>query len=725
MDPLMTYTESLRSDSSEEDEEDDEELDFFPSSSFTTGSLEEGRSNREVGRSIRPGFYPTSLPIGKVVSKPSLKRRPRKSIVRSIKDFEWRKFWKGGSVLHLFRWLLCWTTSTPDELMSDEKFQYSISSVARMLILLRDYQARFGMPENTGGPKDQEFVLREVTRDLYLGGTPIWALEPVMTKVAEGLTGKRGVDFLILPRKAFIFAPSSGATTMFRIERGFDIQKMDSMETVAVRLASFASNTHGVTSVPSRWPKPRELRQAFRRESQLALRRPVGSAEDMADTILTLASEAQGLFFYVNCEQDEVDSQHFKTVDAPVQEQQQPGKLRSSLKPRSKVPAVDFWKVEAETRELFSRLATMEAIAAIGMIDAERKVLYSNWVVILFRFGSSAGTCAIWFNGSWLDMLVSGVLAVIVASIGACISLSKQERIIMETVASFFVGFTAGLLSLKWPDHMCFGALALAGVLDLLQGFRVVYAIIELMAKHTVAGGADLLEGVLVNGLIASFLKVGLKGAEGLIDKQDEQVILQCTTGIDKAWYFLFVPVAALSWSGLFDPNYVDLPWMTFHGVLAYLAVWAFGKLLDLDELAYLNSFIAALTVTLSAGIVSLCTGRQALGNTVAGLYVLLPGSYLIDSVFSGDSSDFINGIILPAVVIGIGAWTGTLLVSPTLLGATKNLLNQQESQRGLSDASPTGGNLRVSQLRASTLGGYHEREHIVRKHGTGAMLFF
>jgi uncharacterized membrane protein YjjB (DUF3815 family) len=159
--------------------------------------------------------------------------------------------------------------------------------------------------------------------------------------------------------------------------------------------------------------------------------------------------------------------------------------------------------------------------------------------------------------------------------------------------------------------------------------------------------------------------------------------------------------------------------------VLAYLAVWAFGKLLDLDELAYLNSFIAALTVTLSAGIVSLCTGRQALGNTVAGLYVLLPGSYLIDSVFSGDSSDFINGIILPAVVIGIGAWTGTLLVSPTLLGATKNLLNQQESQRGLSDASPTGGNLRVSQLRASTLGGYHEREHIVRKHGTGAMLFF
>ena len=125
---------------------------------------------------------------------------------------------------------------------------------------------------------------------------------------------------------------------------------------------------------------------------------------------------------------------------------------------------------------------------------------YSKWVVILFRLGYSAGTCVIWFDGSWLNMLVSGVLAVMVASTGSCISLFKQERIIIETVASFFLGLTAGLVALAWPDHMCFGALALAGVLDLLQGSRVVYAIVELMDKHTVTGGADWLEGALVNG---------------------------------------------------------------------------------------------------------------------------------------------------------------------------------------------------------------------------------
>ena len=40
-------------------------------------------------------------------------------------------------------------------------------------------------------------------------------------------------------------------------------------------------------------------------------------------------------------------------------------------------------------------------------------------------------------------------------------------------------------------------ALAIGGVLDILQGFRVVYAVIEAMSKHTVAGGADLMEDVL------------------------------------------------------------------------------------------------------------------------------------------------------------------------------------------------------------------------------------
>jgi hypothetical protein len=71
-----------------------------------------------------------------------------------------------------------------------------------------------------------------------------------MQRTAEGLTGHPHVNWFILPRKAFIFAPSSGATSMFAIQRGFKVCKMEDMEKVVVRLASFASNTRGVSNVP-------------------------------------------------------------------------------------------------------------------------------------------------------------------------------------------------------------------------------------------------------------------------------------------------------------------------------------------------------------------------------------------------------------------------------------------------------------------------------------------
>ena len=46
---------------------------------------------------------------------------------------------------------------------SDDEVQDNLNSLARMLSLLREYQERFGMPE-VGGGKDQEYILREVTK---------------------------------------------------------------------------------------------------------------------------------------------------------------------------------------------------------------------------------------------------------------------------------------------------------------------------------------------------------------------------------------------------------------------------------------------------------------------------------------------------------------------------------------------------------------------------------
>jgi uncharacterized membrane protein YjjB (DUF3815 family) len=119
------------------------------------------------------------------------------------------------------------------------------------------------------------------------------------------------------------------------------------------------------------------------------------------------------------------------------------------------------------------------------------------------------------------------------------------------------------------------------------------------------------------------FLRFGQYSAVAILGDQETTEFKSCTHGIDEYWYFLFVPLASFSWSGLFVPNYVDLPLMGMHGVLAFTVAWACSQA---KWNANLNNFLAAMAVTLSAGIISRFTGRQALGNVYAGLYVLLPG---------------------------------------------------------------------------------------------------
>lgn len=138
---------------------------------------------------------------------------------------------------------------------------------------------------------------------------------------------------------------------------------------------------------------------------------------------------------------------------------------------------------------------------------------------------------------------------------------------------------------------------------------------------------------------------------------------------------------------------------MTYHACLAYAVSWGIDRTALSSDV---NNFIAATAVTLSAGMVSRFTGRQALGNTVAGLYVLLPGAYLVNEIFSTQShQSFFQSIIVRAIIIGIGGWTGTILCSPTLFGTNRGLI---QLSRG-SDST--------------------RRENEVRKNGTGALLFF
>jgi uncharacterized membrane protein YjjB (DUF3815 family) len=113
---------------------------------------------------------------------------------------------------------------------------------------------------------------------------------------------------------------------------------------------------------------------------------------------------------------------------------------------------------------------------------------------------------------------------------------------------------------------------------------------------------------------------------------------------------------------------------MGFHGTLAVTVSYWMDYATDNDDF---SNFIAAITLMLSAGIVSRFTGRTAVGNSVAGLFALVPGVYLVHHSFSSSHEYFFASILQSSLILGLGAWTGTLLCSPTFIGTNLGLLKQ------------------------------------------------
>jgi uncharacterized membrane protein YjjP (DUF1212 family) len=593
-----------------------------------------------------------------VPPKPAIRKRDR--LVQRL--YNWQDFRPHGGLTAQLQWMVSGKTDRVAK-PSEAERRDNIQSLARLILLLREYKTRYGMPRTTGGPQMQKDILADLSKQLYQSGAPTWALEPVMERVAEGLTGKLGVQFSFLPRRAFIFFPAvkgdtvMSGTDMVKTQSGFNMHRLTEVERVAVRLASFASNTQSVERLGAAAftvPRQIELLQAMTVSPLDSDQGKPQTADSMAKEILDLASESFGLFYFTNT-----------------------WKFQAAVKALGDADEEQFWQVDREEQELFSRLAATEASTNLAKIRSERRELYGPTITTCLRVGSAVGASAMWFGGSVADMALAAGLTILVGSISKIKALAFEERVLTEVAASFIVGLTAGIACIVKPQTFSFSAVAIPALLDLLQGFKVVYAVIEVLSKNIVAGAPRILEGLLFTGLIVYNMKFGMNTALRLMlgsnhpSPADFAPFLTTTgTGIAKIWYTLLLPLASLSWSGLFLPSYVDLPIMAAHGMLAFL-LNAMG----------VHSFIAAMCLTFCAGIISRFTGRQALGNTVAGLYALVPGVYMVTKMFTSGATGFVEQVVAESVSIGLGAWTGTILCSPTILGKSSGLHGRDVSQ--------------------------------------------
>lgn len=600
--------------------------------------------------------------------------------------YDWRKYAPNNyfrNPVKFFRWLMVGGMKYADK-HTDDELADNLAALARCIVLLRmllHRQHQQQQDEDDDNDKNSSHdnvhrVLHAISSNLYAGGAPLWAMEGVLKRVCHGLCGAVHSEWILLPRKAIcgiFYSSGQSASYVFSYTKGYNVSLLDNIEPVTTRLASFASNSESVSGVPIRLPTLEQLNDATPTEEEIKeIQDELNEGMSDIDTnelrslILDLSSQYDGLFNFVY------------TVERPVAQNSK------DAYPVNKPHLDQFWTITKQERDLFSRLALEEANEMIREVQEENaKLLYPSWAFLMFETLSSWAACLIWFNGSWYDSIVSGLLAAVITNIRLSDVLSKQEKLLYEVVASFVVGIVAGLIVIRWPTETCFDAISISAVLSILQGFRIVQAVIQVMSKHTVAGAADLVEGIIFTGLIAISLKFGLDGALSImrVEFSEDESYGVCASPIDKMWYFLIVPVAALAWSGSFNPHRGDLFGMACHGTLAF----AINFVLDVvGATTNINLFVASMAVSFSSGIVSRFTGRQAVANTLAGIYVLVPGAYLAQNFFDGSGDGLAyTEVGVRGIVIGLGCWTGSVLCSPMVLGTTKALIQQsQESIR-------------------------------------------
>lgn len=613
------------------------------------------------------------------------------SISESHCSYSWRMHVPKGGAMRFMQWLVTGhssnnSTEPPAGVLKEKALQ-----LVRTLSLLRYYQATYGLPSG-GRTREQEFVMEELCKRLFNSGVPMWVLQPVLSICSTGLTGLTpGFEFFLLPTSGIIIPPQEAqgySTRFFSMRCGRTMYRLNMYEKVLARLASFSTNTRTITSVPDETlskliSQDLHIFDVQIDESNL---RDTRDKEAIAKEILDLASRGYGLFFLTRVQ--EIMAQQEGDADQNEEDENIDGRASREA---SVFSYHSFWKVDESIRELFRRLACIEAAECLDAIDRSPPLddVWPRRYVIAARALSSAGSSALWFAGSWQDMLFAGALASVVAFLIETSSLSfwKNQRVIFEIVAGYVVGLTAGLITIKLPSATCFSAIALASMIDYLRGFGIVFSVMEVMAKDAMSGSADLIEAVTFSFLISMSILFGLGSSEGIwgVNQSDPKEYMNCGEPIDSIWFVLVLPVASIGWAASFRPTYRDMPLMVFHGILSFLVSFGIEQATDNSFFA---SFVAALTVSTVAGLVSRFTGRQALGDTFAGLFALVPGIYIIESFFQGalrgdfkDTGSVLLNLVLKAVIIGVGSWCGTLLCAPNILGTNTGILSSSEAK--------------------------------------------
>ncbi|KAJ2078235.1 pheromone-regulated protein prm10 [Coemansia sp. RSA 988] len=326
-------------------------------------------------------------------------------------------------------------------------------------------------------------------------------------------------------------------------------------------------------------------------------------------------------------------------------------------------------------RVLKSRISIGQGVKNIERILATPPI-YSWWMMIIDYVLCSFFICPMFWNGSWQDAGMSGMLGLLVGLLQLLAGRFNNYANLFEVSSAFLVSFIAALLQ----NHVCFATVSFAGIVMLLPGLALTTSIIEMASRNMISGTVRLIfalcrcfmlgYGISVGSMLGSRV-LGLDSSVALLQGQVDAStqVGNCREGPNKFWWFLLLPVLSLCFNVSISAHWRQWPFMLFSGCLAYTVSY-FTSLSE--ALSPLSPAIASFAMGLFANILaSFYNHRSAVEPILGGVVLLVPGSLGLKTVLtfitsSGTSSgSFLYNIFSTSLSIAVGLFLSGMVVFP------------------------------------------------------------
>ncbi|KAI7849099.1 hypothetical protein BDC45DRAFT_449233 [Circinella umbellata] len=293
-------------------------------------------------------------------------------------------------------------------------------------------------------------------------------------------------------------------------------------------------------------------------------------------------------------------------------------------------------------------------------------------------FASSFTACAMLFNGSWMDCVMSGALGIIVSMLFVLASYRPIYGRVFEISSCVFVSALAQALQ----NYCCFTSVAVSGVLILLPGYAMTMAVMELSARRVTTGTIRLIYAVFYAFLLAYGFQIGSRAYTSIAEAihgpmEVEHADDLCGQDPISQWYYIpLLPLLSISIGISYGSSVRQ--WVAQLGgtVIGFCLSYFMSKVVPDPPIV---ESTAAFAVGLYSHFVLKLTGEPPLISMAVGITLLVPGSIGVKGAYTLLHQEDTNQTLFPikmlTVALGLaaGLFASAMIVYPA--GKKRTLL--------------------------------------------------